>query len=48
MIARQEAEALISALLRHVDRIELDGEAVHRPNNTARRLGRLPLRVRKS
>ena len=45
IIARLEAEALLASLLRHVERFELVAPALHRPNNTARRLDRLPLRV---
>ena len=45
MVARLEAESILSALLRHIDRIELAGPPAHRLNNTARRLEKLPLRV---
>ena len=48
MIARLEAEAILSALLRHVGSFELTAAPVHRLNNTARRLDTLPLRVRPS
>jgi 4-methoxybenzoate monooxygenase (O-demethylating) len=45
MIARYETEAMLSTLLERVKCLELTGEAVHRVNNTARRLERLPLRL---
>ena len=45
MIARLEGESILAALARRVDRLELAGPAVHRLNNTARRLDRLPLTV---
>ncbi|MGG7566051.1 cytochrome P450 [Rhodovulum sp. DZ06] len=44
-VARAELEAVLSALLARVDRIEPDGEAVWRPNNAMRALDRLPLRL---
>ncbi len=43
-VARQEAEAVISALARKVGRIEPAGPAVWRPNNSVRGLGSLPVR----
>ncbi|KKC24036.1 cytochrome P450 [Sphingomonas sp. SRS2] len=46
MIARLEGEAILSALLRRVSRLELDGEISHRLSNSARRIEALPLRVR--
>lgn len=45
MIARLEAECLLSALLRRVSRIELTGAAHIHPINTLRTLGTLPLRL---
>ncbi len=45
MIARLEAECIIKALVQRARTIELAGEAVYRPINQLRTLGRLPLRV---
>jgi cytochrome P450 len=45
MVARLEAEAILAALLRHVDAIALNGPATHRLSNVSRRLATLPLRV---
>jgi cytochrome P450 len=45
MIARLEAECLLSALARRVRTITLAGQPVYRPINTLRTLDRLPLRV---
>ena len=45
LIARAESEAMLSALVAGVARIEPDGEAVWRPNNAMRALDRLPLRL---
>ncbi|MCO5089837.1 cytochrome P450 [Bosea sp. (in: a-proteobacteria)] len=45
MIARAEAEAVIGAVTARVARLELDGPAVYRKSNGARRLDSLPLRV---
>jgi 4-methoxybenzoate monooxygenase (O-demethylating) len=46
MIARLEAEAILTSLLAHVDQIELTQQPVHRLNNTARRLETLALRLK--
>lgn len=43
-IARGELEALLSAMIEQVDRIELAGPPVWRPNNAIRALDRLPLK----
>lgn len=45
MIARHEAEAILSALLTEASSLELAGEPVIRPVNQMRMLGSLPLRV---
>ncbi|CAN5203534.1 cytochrome P450 [soil metagenome] len=45
MIARMEAEAVLTALLDRVERIELTGEPEYRPLNTLRTLEKLPLRL---
>lgn len=45
MIARLEAECILGALVRRVDRIELTGEPEYRLVNTLRTLERLPLRL---
>jgi 4-methoxybenzoate monooxygenase (O-demethylating) len=45
MIARMEAEAVLTALLDRVERIELTGDPVYRPLNTLRTLEELPLRL---
>jgi 4-methoxybenzoate monooxygenase (O-demethylating) len=45
MIARMEAESLLTALLDRVATIEAVGDAVYRPVNTLRTLDRLPLRL---
>lgn len=45
MIARLEAECLLSALARRAHTITLAGQPVYRPINTLRTLERLPLRV---
>ncbi|MGE4430328.1 MAG: cytochrome P450 [Sphingobium sp.] len=45
LIARMEAEAVLSALLDRVERIELTGTPVYRPLNTLRTLEELPLRL---
>lgn len=45
LIARMEAEAVLTALLDRVERIELTGEPVYRPLNTLRTLEELPLRL---
>ena len=44
-IARAEGQAVLRALAERVDRIELTGEAVWRPNNAIHALDRLPLRL---
>jgi cytochrome P450 len=44
-IARLEAEALLTALARRVDRIELTGPVRRHPNNTLRVLKSLPVRL---
>ncbi|MCZ9345775.1 cytochrome P450, partial [Streptomyces sp. TRM76130] len=44
-VARLEAEALLTALARRVDRIELTGAPRRRPNNTLRSWASLPVRV---
>jgi cytochrome P450 len=43
-LARVELEAVLRAVARKVDRIELDGAPVWRPNNAIHALDRLPLR----
>ncbi|MGQ2993705.1 cytochrome P450 [Variovorax sp.] len=45
MLARQESEALIGALSRHVARMELTAPASYRPINQMRTLDRLPMRI---
>jgi cytochrome P450/ferredoxin-NADP reductase len=45
MVARMEAETLLSALLKRVESLELDGAPVFRLNNTLRSLKSLPVRV---
>jgi len=45
MVARLEAEVIITALLRKVEKITLEGEPVRRLNNTLRGLQSLPLRL---
>lgn len=45
MIARMEAESVLSALLDRVARIEPTGDPVYRPINTLRTLDALPLRL---
>jgi cytochrome P450 len=45
-VARLEAEALLTALVRRVDRFELTGTPRRHPNNTLRSWTSLPLRVR--
>ncbi|HPE59985.1 MAG TPA: cytochrome P450 [Thiolinea sp.] len=44
-LARGELQALLSVMLQKIDRIELAGEAVWRPNNGIHALDRLPLRI---
>lgn len=44
-IARLEAESLIGAFARRVERFELDGEPAYRPTNALRTLRRLPLKI---
>lgn len=44
-LARLEAECLLQALTRRVERIEPAGEPVRRPNNTLNALSALPLRL---
>ncbi|MFJ9008547.1 cytochrome P450 [Streptomyces canus] len=44
-VARLEAEALLTALARRVDRIELAGTARRHPNNTLRAWHSVPVRV---
>jgi cytochrome P450 len=46
MVARLEAEVLLSALLGRVTEFRLDGAPSFRLNNTLRGLETLPLRVR--
>ena len=48
MIARMEGEAVLGALARQVEAIELDGEPQRRLNNTLRALARLPVKVVRS
>jgi hypothetical protein len=45
-VARLEAEALLSALARRVETVELAGQPVRHHNNTLRALQSLPVRVR--
>lgn len=47
-VARLEAEALLTALVRHVDDIELAGTPARHPNNTLRSWAALPVRVRRA
>ncbi|MBE1284922.1 MAG: cytochrome P450 [Rhodobacteraceae bacterium] len=44
-IARAELQAVLSAMVRKVDRIEAIGEPVWRPNNAIRALDKLPIRL---
>ena len=44
-VARLEAEALLTALARRVDTIELAGKPRRQHNNTLRAWGSLPIRV---
>jgi cytochrome P450 len=44
-LARMETQAVLRALLRHVDRIELAGRPEFAVNNVIRRLGSLPVRL---
>jgi len=44
-IARLEAECILSALVRKIDRIELAGKPAYRPVNALRTLDHLPLRL---
>ena len=46
MVARLEGEAILAALLRHTDVLEMAGEPAHKLSNTARRLTSLPVRVK--
>jgi cytochrome P450 len=45
-VARLEAEALLSALARRIEQIELAGTPRRHPNNTLRSWASLPVRVR--
>lgn len=45
MIARFEADAILTALVKGARSLELTGEPVYRPVNQMRMLGRLPLRI---
>ncbi len=45
MVARLEGEAILAALLRHTEILEMNGPARHKLSNTARRLAALPIRV---
>ena len=45
LIARLEAECILSALARRAVTLELDGEANYRPVNQLRTLDQLPLKV---
>jgi 4-methoxybenzoate monooxygenase (O-demethylating) len=45
MIARFEADAILTALVKGAKSLELTGEPVYRPVNQMRMLGRLPLRI---
>ncbi len=45
MIARMEAEAILSAMARRIERLELDGPVEHRLVNTLRTHSKLPLRI---
>ena len=44
-IARAEGQAMMRALARKVEKIELRGEAVWRPNNAIHALDKLPVRL---
>lgn len=44
-IARAEGQAVLRAIAEQVDRIELLGDAVWRPNNAIHALDRMPLRL---
>ena len=44
-LARAELEALLSVMLKKVDRIEPNGEAIWRPGNSIRSLDKLPLKL---
>ncbi|HWN27222.1 MAG TPA: cytochrome P450, partial [Actinomycetospora sp.] len=44
-VARLEAEALLGALARRVERLELAGEPERHHNNTLRAWGSLPMRL---
>ena len=44
-LARAELEALLSNMLKKIDRLEPQGEAVWRPGNSMRALNKLPLKV---
>ena len=46
MIARMEAEAVLGALARRVETIELNGEPRRRLNNTLRAIARMPMKIR--
>jgi cytochrome P450 len=48
MVARLEAESVLTALVRKVDRLELVGEPQRRLNNTLRGLSSLPLLLHKA
>lgn len=48
MIARQEAESLLAALLRHVAAIEPIAEATYEPINQMRMIKQMPIRLRSS
>jgi 4-methoxybenzoate monooxygenase (O-demethylating) len=44
-LARAELEALLSVMLKKIDRIEPSGEAIWRPGNSIRALDKLPLKL---
>jgi cytochrome P450 len=44
-VARQEAEAVLTAVARKIEAIELAAEPVWRPGNSMNALDRLPLRI---
>ena len=44
-LARLETQAVLRSLLRHVDRIELDGVPERAVNNVVQRFERLPVRL---
>jgi cytochrome P450 len=46
MVARQEVDVLIAAMLRHFSVIEPAGSPVRRLNNTLHALASLPVRIR--